>query len=134
MGYRPTINCKELGSSCYLELGKFYGYVKLENLKSIKWLIDNKFFNEEEIEDPYMAFIGGYGPSYNFTAEEFREFIKLYEKDINEYDYSEVNDYPVYEKPYSIADHWDYFYKNGIVNHTFYQMYDSPYDKNIEWS
>lgn len=125
MGYRPTISCLELG---YCELGKFYGYVNLKNLKSVKWLIDNDKLAYPE--DPNFDFLGDFGPEIIFSAEEFREFITLYEKDINEYKFS-FTDYIRYEKPYSIADDWNS--RCAKIGCDFYTMYNSPYNKIIEW-
>ena len=111
MGYRPTIICKDVE----IELGKFYGYVKLDGLKSIEWLKNHKPDVELEFE-----FNCWFGPTIEFTADEFREFMDIYEKDINDYqDY----DYISYPKPYKISD----YYKE------YEDIYNNEFDKIIEW-
>lgn len=113
MGYRPTIICKETNTE--IELGKFYGYVKLDGLKSIEWLKNHK----PEVDTDMFNF-GGFGPEIKFTADEFREFMDIYEKDINEYqDY----DYISYDKPFKISD-W---------NKKYDDIYNNEFDKIIEW-
>lgn len=113
MGYRPTIIC---GSDRF-EYGKFYGYVDHEKLKSIQWLLDHN-----KIEDIWDDFLGGWDPTIEFTPNEFREFITLYEQDINDY---EFDDYLIdaYPKPFKMSDHWDKF--NDIFNNNE--------NKIIEW-
>lgn len=115
MGYRPTIICKDTNTE--IELGKFYGYIKLDNLKSIEWLKNHKCFTDTDID---LFNLGCYGIAIEFTADEFREFMDLYEKDINDYqDY----DYISYPKPYKISDH----YKE------YEDIYNNEFDKIIEW-
>ena len=112
MGYRPSIICKDVE----IELGKFYGYVKLDDLKSIEWLKNHK----SEIDTDYFDFGYLYSPTISFTADEFREFMDIYEKDINDYqDY----DYISYPKPYKISD----YYKE------YRDIYDNDLDKIIKW-
>lgn len=89
MGYRMCITNNDI---CF-ETGKFYGYVKLEGLKSIEYL--KKI---GKIDDP-EEFNWGF-PDFYLTGEEFKEFIKLYEQDINEYDFDKGNSYMIfYTKP-----------------------------------
>lgn len=116
MGYRPTIIC---GNESH-EFGKFYGYVEERGkvLKSIEWLLEHNKINEAEI---YCW--SGLGPTIGFSAEEFREFIDLYEQDINNYDYSKINYYINYPKPYRMAKLWD----------KFKEIYDNDKPKIIEW-
>lgn len=116
MGYRPTIIC---GNESH-EFGKFYGYVEErgEVLKSIEWLLEHNKINVLEI---YCW--SGFGPTIGFSAEEFREFIDLYEQDINNYDYSKINYYINYPKPYKLSDSWD----------KFKEIYDNDKPKIIEW-
>lgn len=119
MGYRPTICCREDS----WEFGKFYGYVKLDNLKSIKWLIDHNKLEEYD-NDPDIAF-GTCGPEIVFTANEFREFIDLYQEDINNYDYenniSGIN-YTT-EPNFKMSDWWS----------NFDEVYNNEYHKIIYW-
>lgn len=75
MGYRPYI--EEKGESSGIELYKFYGYVNLDDLESIKWLLDHK-----KLEDPDIFNYAGFGPSIEFTDSEFREWFDLYRKDV----------------------------------------------------
>lgn len=117
MGYRPAIIC---GNESY-EFGKFYGYIgKTEELKSIKWLKENN-----KIDDATTLFWAGFcfGPQISFSAEEFREFIDLYEQDINNYDFSNINNFITYPKPYKLSDSWD----------KFKEIYNNDKPKIIEW-
>lgn len=114
MGYRPSIKCKDIE----IELGKFYGYVKIEGLESIKWLIDNNKVMEEEIDMfNYLSF----GPSIKFNAEEFRQFFDLYEKDINNYDFDK--DFICYPKDFKFFDNYP-----GLE-----EIYQNNNDKVIYW-
>lgn len=114
MGYRPTIVCEEKE----IELGKFYGYVELEGLESIKWLIEHNKINEDEVDMfNYLPF----EPIIHFTAEEFRDFIDLYEKDINNYNRQSAIKYPV--PNYKISDWYP----------DFLEIYDNNSPKTIEW-
>lgn len=116
MGYRPTIIC---GNESH-EFGKFYGYIENgDDIKSIKWLIEhNKIYESSGIYSLY-----DFGHSINFSAEEFREFIDLYEQDINNYDFSKINNYITYPKPYKLSDDWV----------KFKEIYDNDKPKVIEW-
>ena len=115
MGYRPTITC---GNESH-EFGKFYSYIKYaEDIKSIEWLREHKMIN-----DLLIYFWNGVGPSITFSAEEFREFIDLYEQDINNYDFSKIDYYINYPKPYKLSDDWD----------KFKEIYDNNEPKIIEW-
>lgn len=107
MGYRPSIYeivDGETGASVgrfVTELGKFYGYVKLDDLSSIKWLIDHG-----KIDDGDQDLFGyGCGPQLHFTADEFREWLNIYEEDINNFNFEE-DSYIKYDKPFRILDHW----------------------------
>ena len=68
MGYRPYIYIKEKGDSSAIELYKFYGYVKLDDLESIKWLSDHK-----KLEDTDIFNYAGFGPGIEFTGSEFKD-------------------------------------------------------------
>ena len=115
MGYRPTIICENERH----EFGKFYGYIGItEELKSIKWLQENN-----KIDEPEIYCWSGFGPQISFSAEEFREFIDLYEQDINNYDFSNINNYITYPKPYKLSDSWN----------KFKEIYDNDKPKIIEW-
>lgn len=99
MGYRPRIKCGK-----YIhEFGKFYGYVNLENLKSTKWLLDHNKLDEYGLDN----FTFNIGPTIDFTADEFREFIDLYQEDINGYDFSKYRIY--YEPNFKMSEHWSDF-------------------------
>ena len=111
MGYRASIKCEDYD----IELPKFYGYVRHEDLYSMKWLIEH---NKVEDSDLFYCEWGG---DIHFTADEFREFIDLYQKDINEYDYSNVG--ISYKKPYIISEH----YKD------FNNIYSNDKDKIMYW-
>lgn len=80
MGYRPYIYIKEKGDSSAIELYKFYGYVELDGLESIKWLSDHK-----KLECTDIFNYAGFGPDIEFTASEFREWFDLYQKDVVKY-------------------------------------------------
>jgi hypothetical protein len=114
MGYRPTISAPN-GFS--IELGKFYGYVDLDNLKSINWLVEH---NKIEADDIDVFNWSGYGPKIKFTAEEFREFIDLYQEDIN----TNANNYINYPPNYQIVDMFPEFKK---------QCYNTKEPKTIFW-
>lgn len=122
MGYRPSIYeivDGETGASVgrfIVELGKFYGYVKLDNLSSIKWLIDHGKIDLDEYE--YFSY--SMGPQLCFTADEFREWLSLYEEDINNF---EEDSYIKYDKPFRILDHWPEL-KDTL---------ESNNDKMVEW-
>ena len=113
MGYRPTIICGELRH----EFGKFYGYVNLSNLLSIEFLKNNHKINDEEIFN-YSLYT-----EIEFTADEFREFIDLYEKDINNYDFS-YHHINYGNEPFILAEKWD----------KFTEIYNNNESKKIEWS
>lgn len=118
MGYRPTICCREDN----WEFGKFYGYVKLDNLKSIKWLVDHDKLKEYD-NDPEIAFTCCY-PEIVFTAEEFREFIDLYQADINSYDFKKDARINYETQPnFKMSDYWP----------TFDEVYNNESHKIIYW-
>ena len=115
MGYRPTICCLEDN----WEFGKFYGYVKLDGLKSIKWLIDHGKLDD----DPEIVFLGGWGPEICFTADEFREFIDLYQEDINNYDWNGETKCGIkYDSApnYKMSDYWPNF--NEVCKNNSYKI------------
>lgn len=110
MGYRLAILCPGVGKSP--DLGKFYGYVIHDKLKSIKYLIDNHLLPDD---DPDIFYYNEFGPDIILTAEQFREFIDLYQEDINNHDFS--NDGIKYEKPFKLSSFWpllDEAYKNDL--------------------
>lgn len=112
MGYRASIICGDYD----IELPKFYGYVKHSDLYSIKWLIKHN-----KIEDSDLFYYSSVTDDIHFTADEFREFIDLYQKDINEYNFLSAN--ISYEKPYIINEH----YKG------FNDIYSNDKDKIMYW-
>ena len=116
MGYRPTICCGE----DIWEFGKFYGYVELDNLKSIKWLVDHDKLKEYD-NDPEIAFTCY--PEIVFTAEEFREFIDLYQADINSYDFKDAHINYATQPDFKMSDYWE----------NFNDVYNNEYDKIIYW-
>lgn len=117
MGYRPTICCRE--DTC--EFGKFYGYVKLDNLKSIKWLVDHDKLKEYD-NDPEIAFTC-WDVEIVFTAEEFREFIDLYQDDINSYDFKDSGIKYATQPNFKMSNCWP----------SFEEVYNSEYHKIIYW-
>lgn len=126
MGYRPSIY---QNGEFIVEFGKFYGYIGGEGLKSLKWLVDSGKL-DQEIEDwlaedePMQIFsYSPNGPSIMFTADEFREFIKLYEDDINNHDFSD--DGIDYDKPFDIFE-W-------CNSKKFKEVYDNDEDVEICW-
>lgn len=83
MGYRLQINKIENKHKFYGT--KLFGYAESEDLKSWNWLVENKYIGK----DAYF----GYGASRDIImyVKDFREFIKLYNEDFNEYEESEDN-------------------------------------------
>lgn len=74
MGYRleiSEIKYKACG-------GKLYGYSDEKQLKSHKYLVEKGYLDGDE----YFGY--GYNPSIPLRADEFKEFIKLYNEDYNE--------------------------------------------------
>lgn len=95
MGYRPTISAP---NGFCIELGKFYGYINLDNLKSIHWLVEHNKIEADNIDIFNWA---PYGPEIEFTAEEFREFIDLFQEDVTAYNrrnYQLANIYPEFKE------------------------------------
>jgi len=118
MGYRPTIYVNRRPK---LELGKFYGYVNMDNLKSVKWLEDHGKIELDEM-------FAGYGPEIDFTADEFREFWDLYVQDINEYVWKE-DDWIRYDEPFN-PDYYPHAWKRGTFKEN---LYDTDDVKTIKW-
>ena len=116
MGYRPTIIC----GKTEIMLGKFYGYIDgLMELESIKWLIKKK-----KVDDSGLIKFDWCpeGPEITFTADEFREYIDLYEKDINNTDFTKTHiDY--YPKPYNLLK----------IYPKLKRIYKNNKPKTIEW-
>ena len=109
MGYRMSIKCDDYD----FESGtKFYGYVEdLDNLKSIKWLIDN---HKLEDDDPDVFNWSPVGPTITLDCYEFREFIKLYEEDVRN----------VKDSEFLLANH----------NLEFIDIYCNNKPKTLYWS
>ena len=125
MGYRPSIY---INDEFVIEFGKFYGYVDLSNLKSIKWLEEHGKIYEDE----YNTLCNAWGEvEIKFTADEFREFWDLYIQDINEYDFS-VDGYIDYDKPYDPQTTWVFYY--GFSGTFKEAVYDTDAKKTIIWS
>lgn len=77
MGYRLEISKSEHKKRC----GKLYGYVENEKeLKSYKWLKINGFL-KNLVDDWYDYNVN---PKIILDSNEFKEFIKLYNEDMNE--------------------------------------------------
>ena len=129
MGYRPSIY---VNGELMIEFGKFYGYVDLDNLKSIKWLDEHGKIEYSGLpNDPVDPFWSGDGPEIEFTADEFREFWDLYIQDINEYDFNEYS-YIAYDQPYDPEETWAYWM--GSSGKTFKEaVYDTDDEKTIIW-
>lgn len=123
MGYRPSIYINDV---FIIEFGKFYGYVDMCNLKSVKWLDEHGKIEYDGLNDPGDVFCGGWGPEIRFTADEFREFWDLYIQDIIDYD-----------KPYDPEETWAFyssFMIPGSSGKTFKEVvYDTDEEKVIIW-
>ena len=115
MVYRPTISAP---NGFCIELGKFYGYIDLDNLKSIHWLVEHNKIEADSID---IFNWSGYGPEIEFTAEEFREFIDLFQEDVN----THTNSYLNYPPNYQIQDMFPEFKK---------RCYNTKESKTIFWS
>lgn len=129
MGYRPSI---KIDGEYIIEFGKFYSYVKHDNLKSIKWLEDHKKIEVPEPPEDQHGFIFYYswfGPSIDFTAEEFREFWDLYIQDINEYDFDHPHNI-TYNKPFDSEITWKSYNFPGTFKES---VYDTDKPKTIFW-
>ena len=117
MGYRLTIKCKDAGELC---VGKFYGYVDGKNLKSMDYLckkygdLEPGWFNCGIIR-------------ISLTAEEFREFIDLYQKDIEHHNFegSWIKGWEEL-KPIEFSRIYS---RDGI----FDKIYNSDQDKLLAW-
>lgn len=75
MGYRLEIS-EIKHKACG---GKLYGYTDETNFKSRQYLIDKNYLEVDESE--YWSY--GFNPQIILTAQEFREFINLYNEDWN---------------------------------------------------
>ena len=120
MGYRLEVKCN--GMEVYT--GKFYGYVELDNLKSIKWLLDNKREDIVTDDDPipiYMFDVCDYGPEITLTSEEFKVWLRLYNDDINEYNFT--GHYISYPENYDITEQYE----------ELKEILKMPYDKVLFW-
>lgn len=89
MGYRLCV--EKVGDSNPNYYGtKLYGCCDEEKLKSYQWLIKKGYLKENE----YYSWSYGSDNAILMRAEDFREFAKLYEEDLNEYyeyDHSPAN-------------------------------------------
>ena len=74
MGYRLEISAVKY-RACG---GKLYGYSDEKELKSHKYLVEKGYLDGDE----YFGY--GFNPSILLRADEFKEFIKLYNEDYNE--------------------------------------------------
>ena len=120
MGYRAGIYVNGILIN---ELPKFYGYIGYmdediyEYLPSIKWLVNNK---KIDVEDVDIIFLGNWGPCIKFTAREFREFMNLYISDFEKYGREVWCKYP---KGYNLL-----YSKKWLKD-----VYNNNADKVIEW-
>lgn len=114
MGYRMHIICQGYN---IIELGKFYGYVDLKPLKSIKYLLHKGYIIDD---DPDIFNYSIYGPEIKLSATEFREFMDLYQDDLNHYG---SNHCIMYTAPYSIGDYYA----------GFEDIYKNDFEKILEW-
>lgn len=74
MGYRLEISEVKY-KACG---GKLYGYCDEEKLKSYKWLLDKGYLDGDE----YFTY--GFWGNIVLMPHEFKEFIELYNEDVNE--------------------------------------------------
>ena len=91
MGYRMNIVDTQNPAISYYGT-KLYAYCDMSELKSYKYLdeigiIDKLVTGEEsdgyfDKEDAQMLWVCGYENRFTLTAEQFREFIKLYQEDL----------------------------------------------------
>lgn len=88
MGYRLEIS-KMKHAYC---AGKLYGYTTEEDLKSHKWLLEHEYITGDE----YWSYCTN--PKIVLTAREFKEFIKLYNEDLNDLGWSEEKDWLINDK------------------------------------
>lgn len=101
--YTPMIRHMGETTRMAIMLDMFYGYVKLDDLKSIKWLVDHYKLVGQQPSDVFKG--DREGPEIIFTPDEFVEWFDLYLEDIREYDYSDTDinypeDYdPLWEYP-----------------------------------
>lgn len=114
MGYRPYI--RYFGEEYGIELGKFYGYVNLEDLPSIKYLKDHYLIPADE--NPNITFMVQFGPEIIFPPDQFREWFDLYCEDARGYT----------DQHMSIPEDW-----NPLENDELYAMYNDERVKVVEW-
>lgn len=80
MGYRLTVEKVGKDKPSYYGT-KLYGYCEEEKLESYQWLIKNGYLDK----DKYYSWSYGSDIAILMRAEDFREFAKLYEEDLNKY-------------------------------------------------
>jgi hypothetical protein len=91
VGYRLEID--EFANSGYekgIYASKLFGYVEDDSeLSSYKYLKDNHIlqqeFNEECVKNDTCFFGYGVEPKFVLSAEQFRQFMKLYEEDLRKF-------------------------------------------------
>lgn len=107
MGYRLEISETEY-KACG---GKLFGYCDEEELKSHKYLLDKGYLDGDE----YFNY--GFEGNIVLRADEFKEFIKLYNEDMNEQ-----------RAPYGCIE------KDCIINsEDIQELLKSDKDKLIQW-
>ena len=112
MGYRLEISRKVYSG---FSGGKLYGYIeeeKLKKCKSFRWLVERGYLEEEDVD----TFDYGAEHTTVLTAEEFKEFIKLYKEDM--------------KNCYQDSPGW--FYEQ-YYSKEFQELIESSEDKIIEW-
>lgn len=112
MGYRLTVEQIQKEPQFYGT--KLYGYVDdVTKLKSFQWLAEHNKIDPEE--DRYCW--DAYGSmDIRLTAKEFREFIALYEEDL---------------EPLTLANRWNRFNIDDVA--ILKELRDSDNDKIISW-
>ena len=97
MGYRLEMS-KVKYTACG---GKLYGYTDTSKLKSYKWLKEKGFLNDIDDDHEDITFADWDGnPQIIMRNEDFKEFIKLYNEDCNNYD----DTYLFHDKDWIIND------------------------------
>lgn len=111
MGYYLNITDGKI----HIELPKFYGYVDLYGLLSPDYLYDLG-----KIEATDIFYWSPDGPEFDLDPEQFRTFMDLYQKDIQQYHFSSGSIY------YSDRD----LYKHSPK---LRDLYENNKTKHLDW-